>query len=129
MNIHVILEVLVAAFFMILFLQSGFDKVKGRKGNLDWMRSHFGRSPLSGAVPLLFASLTLLEIAAGTLSAAGIAVLLIRHCDYWIFWADLLSAVTLLSLFLGQRLAKDYAGAQSLVSYFIVALIGIWLCS
>ena len=30
-------------------------------------------------------------------------------------------------LFFGQRLAKDYAGAATLVPYFILAVLGIWL--
>lgn len=127
-NIKIIMQMLVSAFFAILFLQSGFDKISDRKGNLAWMAPHFEKSPLKGMVPFLFTIITLLELAAGTLSLAGIAVLLIRHCDYWMFWGNLFSAVSLLCLFFGQRLAKDYAGAQSLVSYFIVALAGLWLC-
>ena len=80
-------------------------------------------------VPAMLFIMTIIELAAGTLSLVGIAVLLIKHCDYWMFWGNLLAAKALLLLFLGQRIAKDYAGAQSLVSYFIVALFGIWLCS
>jgi len=30
-------------------------------------------------------------------------------------------------LFFGQRIAKDYAGASGLVSYFIVAVVGLLL--
>jgi hypothetical protein len=127
-NIHTILQVLVSAFFMILFLQSGFDKVSNRKGNLEWLGGHFAKSPLKGMVPLLLTVITLLELAAGTFSAAGIVVLLVNQCDYWLFWGNLLAAVSLLCLFFGQRMAKDYAGAQGLVGYFIVALAGLWLC-
>jgi hypothetical protein len=127
-NVHAILQVLISGFFAVLFLQSGLDKVSDRKGNLEWLTGHFGKSPLKGMVPLLLGVMTLLELAAGTLSFAGIAVLLIRQCDYWMFWGNLLAAVSLLCLFFGQRMAKDYPGAQSLVSYFIVALLGIWLC-
>src|ERR1043166_7251599 len=127
-HVHVILQALVSAFFAVLFLQSGSDKVSDRKGNLEWLKGHFGKSPLKGVVPLLLTLITLLELTAGTLSAAGIAVLLIKQCDYWMFWGNLAAAVTLLCLFFGQRMARDYAGAQSLVSYFIVALIGLWLC-
>ena len=38
-----------------------------------------------------------------------------------------LSALTLIFLLIGQRLAKDYAGAMSLAVYFIVAIFGITL--
>jgi hypothetical protein len=36
-----------------------------------------------------------------------------------------LAGVALLCLLLGQRLAKDYAGAAVVAAYFAVALIGI----
>jgi hypothetical protein len=39
------------------------------------------------------------------------------------FYAAVCSAVSLLMLFFGQRMAKDYAGAAALVPYFIVIII------
>jgi hypothetical protein len=127
-NIELIMKVLVAAFLAILFIQSGLDKVSDRKGNLEWLKGHFANSPFKNAVPLLLGLITLLELASGAACVAGIVNLLWKNCDYWIFWGSLLSSVSLLFLFLGQRVAKDYAGAQSLVAYFIVTLIGMWLC-
>ena len=38
-----------------------------------------------------------------------------------------LCAVTLIFLLIGQRLAKDYAGAMSLAVYFIITLWGVFL--
>ena len=38
-----------------------------------------------------------------------------------------LSAITLIFLLIGQRLAKDYAGAMSLAVYFIITLLGVYL--
>jgi len=37
----------------------------------------------------------------------------------------LLLAVTILILFFGQRVAKDYLGAADLVPYFILIMLGI----
>jgi diacylglycerol kinase len=37
------------------------------------------------------------------------------------------ATVAILALFLGQRMAKDYAGAAVLVPYFLLALIAIYL--
>lgn len=127
-NIELIMKTLVALFLAILFLQSGLDKVSDRKGNLDWLKGHFANSPLRNTVPFLLGALTVMELAAGTLCVAGIISLLWKDCDYWIFWGSLLSSVSILCLFFGQRIAKDYAGAQNLVAYFIVTLIGMWLC-
>ena len=129
LSVHGVLQLLISAFFAILFLQSGLDKVSDRSGNIDFMRGHFAKSAMKNMVPALLFILTLIELSAGTLSLVGIIVFLIKQCDYWMFWGNLMSAKAILMLFFGQRLAKDYAGAQSLVSYFIVSLIGIWLCS
>ena len=127
-HVHLVIQVCVAVFFAILFLQSGLDKISDRKGNLAWMNPHFQHSPLKNAVPLLLSVLTLMEISTGLLNVAGIIILFVKHCDLWLFWGSTFAAVSLIALFAGQRMAKDYAGAQSLVSYFILSLIGIWLC-
>ena len=38
-----------------------------------------------------------------------------------------LSGVSLIFMLIGQRLAKDYAGAMSLAVYFIITLLGVYL--
>jgi hypothetical protein len=43
------------------------------------------------------------------------------------FYGAVISAVAILALFFGQRMAKDYAGAAVLVPYFLLALITIYL--
>src|SRR4051812_31873080 len=87
-NVHMILQVLIAVFFSILFLQSGIDKLGDRKGNLAWLGAHFAKSPLGGAVPLLLSVMTLLELAAGLFNLVGTGVLLLQKCDYWLFWGN-----------------------------------------
>jgi hypothetical protein len=37
--------------------------------------------------------------------------------------ASVLSSITLLSLLLGQRVAKDYAGAQTIIIYLIPVVL------
>lgn len=127
-NIELIMQGLIALFLAILFLQSGFDKMNDRKGNLSWLQGHFANSPLKNMVPAMLGLITIMELAAGLLCVSGVISLVWKQCDYWIFWGCLLSAVSLISLFFGQRMAKDYAGALGLVPYFIVTLIGLWLC-
>lgn len=122
------LQVLISAFFAILFVQSGIDKVLDWKGNLAWLTGHFAKSPLAGMVPLLLGLITLLELAAGALSAIGCALILLRHDSTIAFYGVVLSGVALLALFFGQRMAKEYPGAASLVPYFLVVIAGIiWL--
>lgn len=113
--------------FAILFLQSGLDKVFDYKGNLEWLTGHFEKSPLKGTVGLMLPLLTLMEVATGLLSLVGIVYHLIAGSLALLFAAGALGAATLTALFFGQRMAKDYPGAVSLVPYFLVALVIMYL--
>jgi hypothetical protein len=128
-NAIYLMQILASAFLAILFLQSGIDKVVDRAGNLEWLRGHFAKSPLAGFVPALFAVLTVLEIAAGTLSGIGCLLLLAWRNPTIAFYGALLSALAILALFFGQRMVKEYAGAAILVPYFLLALAAIYLLS
>ena len=116
-----------AILLAILFIQSGLDKVFDWKGNLEWLTGHFSKTFLGGFVPLLLATITVSEIATGILSAAGIIYFLAAGSLGLIFYAAVLGALSLLALFFGQRIAKDYPGAGSIVPYFILTLILIYL--
>lgn len=111
----------------ILFLQSGLDKITDRKGNLEWLKGHFAKSPFKNRIPLLLTVLTAQELSAGLFCLAGIP-LLIFTCDYLIPVTGLtLGLTSFVSLFLGQRLAKDYAGAASLVPYMVFNSLMLFL--
>jgi hypothetical protein len=122
-----LVQLLVSAFLSILFVQSGIDKIVDRKGNLEWLSGHFAKSPLAGTVPILFAALTIIEVAAGLLSGIGFLALLFTHNSTIAFYGALVSAIAILCLFFGQRMAKEYAGAAILVPYFLVTLVAIYL--
>ena len=111
-----LIQLLVSAFLAILFLQSGIDKVVDRQGNLQWLSGHFAKSPLAGMVPLMVGVLTIIEIVAGLLSAIGFVALLVSRNPMIAFYGAVVSAIAILSLFFGQRMAKEYPGAAVLVS-------------
>lgn len=119
------MQILVAAFLAVLFLQSGIDKVIDRRGNLEWLRGHFAKSPLAGFVPALVTIVTLLELAAGALSGIGCLMILFWHQTTFAFYGAVVSALSILCLFFGQRMAKEYAGAAVLVPYFLLTLVAI----
>ena len=122
------LQTLTSAFFAILFLQSGIDKIIDRRGNLEWLTGHFAKSPLAGMVPLLLGVITIMELAAGALSAIGCVMILLRHDSTIAFYGAVLAGLSLLALFFGQRMAKEYPGAAALVPYFLVVIAAIiWL--
>ena len=122
------LPVLFAALlFAILFLQSGLDKVFNYKGNLDWLTGHFAKSPLKGTVGMMLPVLTLMEVATGVLSVVAIVYFLVTGSLILVFAAGALGAATLCALFFGQRMAQDYPGAATLVPYFLLALLMMYL--
>src|ERR671930_2770489 len=120
-------QILGSAFLAILFLQSGIDKVIDHRGNLDWLKGHFAKSPLGGLVPALLAAITIIEVAAGALSAIGCIVVIVSREATIAFYGAVISAVAIIALFFGQRMAKDYAGAAVLVPYFLVTLVVMYL--
>jgi hypothetical protein len=122
-----VMQVLAAAFLAILFLQSGIDKVIDRRGNLEWLKGHFAKSPLAGMVPAMVSLITLLELAAGALSAIGCVLVLLTRDSTLAFAGAIIAAISIVALFFGQRMAKDYAGAATLVPYFLVCLAAIYL--
>jgi len=122
-----LLQIFVSAFLAILFLQSGIDKLVDRRGNLQWLQGHFAKSPLAGVVPALVTAITILEVAAGVLSAIGCLAITFWHDPTIAFYGAIISAAVIVALFFGQRMAKDYAGAAVLVSYFLLALVAVYL--
>lgn len=121
---------LVTAFFASVFLQSSLDKVFDRRGNLEYLRSQFKAVALvpSGAIPLLLSGLTALEAAAGVVSLAGVVSGDFARRGFGLAAAGVgLAGLALLTLILGQRIAKDYGGAAVIAAYFAVALLGISL--
>ncbi|ATB28114.1 DoxX family protein [Melittangium boletus] len=120
-----LVQALCTLFLAITFLQSGLDKVIDWKGNLGWLTGHFAKSPLRGMVPLLLATLTVLELAAGAVSAAGLVFLVLSGSTRVAMWGAALSGLSFVALFFGQRMAKDYAGAGGLVPYFLVSLVAL----
>ena len=111
----------------ILFIQSGLDKVFDWKGNLGWLTGHFSKTFLSGMVPMMLGTITIMEVATGFLSALGIIYFLISGSTVVIFYASILGTTSIVALFFGQRIAKDYAGAAVLIPYFILLIIMMYL--
>jgi hypothetical protein len=111
----------------ILFIQSGLDKVFDWKGNLAWLTGHFSKTLLSGMVPIMLATITVMELATGFTSAFGIIKFLLTGSFDLIFYASILGAASTTALFLGQRVAKDYPGAAVLVPYFLLMIVLMYL--
>ena len=120
-------EVLLLIFLIITFTQSGIDKLLDWNGNISFIKEHFKNSPLKNTVPLLLGIILIVEIVAGVLMSIGVYELYTSEAKEIALLGVELSAVALIFLLIGQRLAKDYAGAMSLGVYFIMTLGGVFL--
>ena len=123
----------ISSFFMILFLQSGIDKILSFSGNMSYFRDHFKNTFFKNQIKFLLVFITFLELVSGGLClyvfianftiGEGVALFLMPYYCMSLF----LVLLTILCLFFGQRIAKDYAGAVNLGIYFLIALIGLSL--
>lgn len=122
-----LVAILILAMLCIVFLQSGLDKVTDRKGNLEWLKAHFANSLFKNIVAFNLTVITILELLSGITALIGIICLLSTGAIEVALYSGVLSAISLICLFLGQRIAKDYVGAQSLVIYMIPTFFLIYL--
>ena len=123
-----ITSILILIFLAITFLQSGYDKLFYWKDNVDWLKGHFAKTPLKNLVPLALLNILILELIAGTLCVVGCIELFVNNGRIFGFYGAVFSCITVLMLLFGQRLAKDYDGAKTIVIYFIPAILAVyWL--
>lgn len=116
------------AFLAITFLQSGYDKIADWNGNVEWLKGHFSQTFLKNQVPMALLTILALEIFTGVLAIMGMAQNIMNGATILGDYACMVSCVTLLLLLFGQRIAKDYDGARTIVIYLIPALLGVyWL--
>ena len=118
-------QIFIAIFLFIAFFQSGLDKVIDRKGNLDFLKAHFSDTPLIKIIPIMLLILTFLEIIGSLMLGYGVYYAFVNRSTLWIFYGFVVIAITIIMLFAGQRIAKDYLGAADLVPYFILIMLGI----
>ncbi|TPD71924.1 DoxX family membrane protein [Flavobacterium microcysteis] len=119
-------SILILVFLAVTFLQSGYDKVIDWQGNVGWLKGHFEKTFIKNSVPLSLMLILVLEIVAGILCVAGIIQMLMNKGTTFGFYGSVVSAVTLIFLLFGQRIAKDYDGARTIAIYFVPAVLGVF---
>ena len=122
-----IVRMLISTFLAAIYLQSSIDKIIDRQGNLDFMAEHFAGTPLAGNFHYGLVVVTVTELLAGMLSAAGVIYLLLGWGAVPGIVGALFAGISSCILMAGQRLAKDYVGAAALVPYFLIAIIGLYI--
>jgi len=123
-----IFGILILAFLAITFLQSGYDKIADWKGNVEWLKGHFSQTFIKNNVPAALGLVLITEVIAGALCVAGAFQLFSNGSTTIGHYGAVMSCITLLFLLFGQRVAKDYDGARTIVIYFIPAILAVyWL--
>lgn len=120
-------SILILIFLAITFLQSSYDKLFYWKDNVAWLKGHFANTPLKNQVPLALLNILVLELITGILSVVGCIELFINNGRVFGYYGAVFACITLLMLLFGQRLAKDYDGARTVVIYFIPAILAVYL--
>lgn len=121
-------SILILVFFGITFLQSSYEKLFYWKDNVDWLKEHFAKTRLKNHVKLALANLVVMELISTVLCFVGCIELMVSNGRLFGYYGALFSAITLLMMLFGQRLAKDYDGARTIVIYFIPAVMAVyWL--
>ena len=117
----------VLAFFLIVFIQSGIDKVFDFKGNLIFLNDLLGAFFSRPLITLALISVTILELLSGLLCLIGIVDVLFNGSNFIGLLGLIIGSFALLVLLFGQRVSKNYDGAKTIAIYFILATIGIAL--
>jgi len=68
-----------------------------------------------------------MEFAAGLVCLLGVLQLAVTGDHTIAFYGAIVSSLTFLMLLFGQRIAKDYEGAKTIVIYFIPAVFLVYL--
>jgi uncharacterized membrane protein YphA (DoxX/SURF4 family) len=115
-------------FLAITFIQSGYDKFSDWKGNVNWLKAHFSGTIFEKNVVIALLIVLLIELSSGILCIVGVIEMSISGGKTFGKYGAALGCLVLLMLLFGQRIAKDYEGARTIVIYFIPALMALyWL--
>ncbi|MCG2459207.1 DoxX family protein [Flavobacteriaceae bacterium F89] len=120
-------EILLLLFLMIVFLQSSIDKIVDWKGNLSFQKQHFAKTFMKDLVPFLLATITVTELTTGILCTLGLYQIVVLGKESLALFGAIVACISLLMLLLGQRIAKDYGGAQTIVIYLVPAVFLVFL--
>ena len=118
---------LILTFFLIVFIQSGLDKVLDYNGNLSFLNGLLGGFFSSSLIAVSLVSVTILELTSGILCLLGIISFFIEGSTFIGLIGLIVGSFALLVLLFGQRVSKNYEGAKTITIYFTLSVIGILL--
>ena len=119
----------ISLFIGIVMAQSGLDKIFNWEGELEFITEKFSKTALSNFSIIGLIQVTILETLSGLLSLFGSIMVLFYGDESYGIIGLILAAISFCILMTGQRISKDYDGAASLVPYFLLTMIGLFMYS
>lgn len=120
-------EILILLFLTITFLFSGLEKILNWKECLHFYSDHFKNTIIKNRLSVFLVIVIIGEIICGFLSVFGILKIVLFGDKLYGYYTTIFAAILLLAMLLGQRLAKDYAGAMNITVYLILTVFGVYL--
>ncbi len=124
------LTIVAISYFLlfVLFFQSSIDKIINWKDNYTWLQDYFSKTFLNRFTKFNLLVITILELTSALMCICcflGIILYIsfINNYPGILVLTNILCSITLLFLFTGQRIAKDYLGAVRIIPYFILILV------
>ena len=107
---------LVLVFFLIVFIQSGLDKILDYKGNLNFLKDLLKIYFSPTLIELALISVTILELTSGILCLIGIINFVFNDSNFIGLLGLIIGSIALLVLLFGQRVSKNYDGAKTIAA-------------
>ena len=120
-------EILILLYIIITFGYSAMEKSLQWNKSIAFYKNHFKATFLKNYIPFLVFLVVLLEFIIVLTCILGVYFLYHYHEQYIGFYGLVLTAITLIGLMIGQRIAQDYSGAMNITVYFILTVIGVYL--
>ena len=125
---HNVASLLILVLLALTFIQSSYEKLFYWNDNVTWLKQHFSNTIIKNLIPKCLVILVVFELITSILCVVGTIQLLLNDGRFYGFYGAVFSCITLLMMLFGQRLAKDYDGARTIVIYYIPAIMAVyWL--
>ena len=95
----VLCQILIAVFFIAVFLQSSLDKILERNSNLVFFQSHFSETILRHITSYLLTIVTIFELIGSLTLIYGVYYAFAAKTTLWIFYGFVILAITISILF------------------------------
>ena len=82
----VLCQILIAIFTLIVFIQSGLDKIFDRRVNLEYFKAQFKNTIFKDIYPILLTVITLFELLGGAMLVYGVYYSFAERTTLWIFY-------------------------------------------